>query len=204
MHAHDMPFGKHAQAVFRVGRYFSAPSDNSPGTYPIPAIRGYECIATEQLRLSRVVRRKSNDAWLSGAIAPCVIRPALYHCISCFKHHLFRIEHQRDFAFDDQAKIERAGLLHVRMRRVGPVGGCLRRPHTRKERLHFAGADLAAKAIIGRESNDTAYRAARWRFQCVGAIQRLTYARDARWRAISNPYACRHVTRSGWIGAHIG
>ena len=60
-----------------------------------------------------IMRRKRNPARPVRAVAPRMIAAALHDGVAGLEMHFFLVEHQRDFAFEDQAEVERARFLHI-------------------------------------------------------------------------------------------
>ena len=111
-----------------------------------------------------VVGGKRNPAGCGRPIAPGVICAALHHSVAGLEMDLGSVEHQRDLALQHDAKIERSGLLHVRMRGFWRIGRSLRRAHRAEERFDLPAADFSSENIIWREGHNPAHRAAAWRF----------------------------------------
>src|SRR2546427_10699860 len=69
-----------------------------------------------------VVRGDRNDAGVDRAVAPRVAGAPLHDGIARLQVNLFGVEHECNLAFQNKAKIERARLLHVGVRRVRAKG----------------------------------------------------------------------------------
>src|SRR5712692_6886365 len=88
--------------------------------------------------IGRVVRGDRDHARPIGSVAPGVVGTSLHDGVARLQLNLFGVEHECNLAFEHKAKIERAGLLHVGVRRVCAKGRSAGRAHSLEKGPHLA------------------------------------------------------------------
>src|SRR6266851_3407698 len=115
--------------------------------------------------IGRVVRGDRDHAGVDRAVAPRVVGASLHDGIARLQVNLFGVEHECNLAFENEAKIERARLLHSGLRRARSV----------------------PEGTVRRQGDYAAKRAARRRGEQVREANPLARAVDSRWRRIGRP-----------------
>src|SRR3981081_3802521 len=84
---------------------------------PMPSIR--------EMSVGRVVRGYRDHAWRVRPVAPRVAGSSLHDGVARLQLHFLAVERQGDLAFQNQAEIEGARLVHpgVRPARAAPESG---------------------------------------------------------------------------------
>ena len=103
-----------------------------------------------------------------------------------FSVHFLRVEHQHDLAFQHDAEIQRARLLHIRMRRLRRIGRRAGRAHRLEIGGDFGRAHLAFPRGVRRKGDDVQHRTLGRRLE--------TCAADAASRKRVSPARCRPPT----------
>jgi hypothetical protein len=122
--------------------------------------------------------------------------------LSRAQRHLFLVEHQHDLAFEHDAEVERAGLLHVGMRRLCRIRARARRAHRLEISPDLALAGFAPPLGIRRKGEHVEYRAARRRHEHVRQMQRLVH--ELRREVLHHPHAVQREAGACRIEAHVG
>src|SRR5206468_1760752 len=91
-----------------------------------------------------VVRGDRDHAGVDRAVAPRVMGASLHDGIARLQVNLLGVEHECNLAFENEAKIERARLLH----------GALRRARSAPEGAVRRQGDNAAKRAAGRRGEE--------------------------------------------------
>src|SRR5713101_6550582 len=110
-----------------------------------------------EMSVGRVVRGYRDYARRVRAVAPRVAGPPLHDGVARLQLHFLGVEHEGDLAFQNQAEIEGARLLHAGVPR----------------------ARAAPERLIGRKGDDAAKRPARRRRERVGGTGRLARSVDS-------------------------
>src|SRR6266513_3354588 len=118
-----------------------------------------------EMSIGRVVRGYRDHARRVRPVAPRVAGPALHDGVARLQLPFLRVERESDLAFENDAEIEGARLLHPSVR----------------------GAHPAPERAIGRKGDDAAKRSARRGIERVRETGRLARSVDSRRRRIGGP-----------------
>ena len=85
-----------------------------PDAYPVTTRRNsFRTSAIVLGLVGGVVGRNNNDAGLVRAVGPGVVGATLDDSVTFLEMHLFLVEDQSDFTFEDVSEIVGLGFLHV-------------------------------------------------------------------------------------------
>ena len=112
-----------------------------------------------------------------------MVGATLHHDVAALEMHLLAVEHQPDFAFGDDAVVQRFGAVHQFVLRIGLAGAGMRFADFGKGGGGILGTDLVLHAVRRdiHHADDAAQRAWAQLQRLAGRVVSIVQRRGAGW-----------------------
>ena len=123
--------------------------------------------------------------------------------IALLQLDLLGVEHERDASFQHQAKIQRRGFLHIRVRRAGRIGGSFGRAGGREIGSDLLGTNLVFEHAVWGEGHDTAERSVGRRLDFAVGLGQSDAGTEI-VAAVVGPNLAGFETGPRWVAPDVG